>query len=259
MLQEDGHEERQAAECRDKVDQLHMQMDQLQMEPPLRQDDEDDDHDDFELLLRIAEWQSNVEPLLMGSQMIEAVPTNQRRRKKILRGATLREYAATLMDDKCSRCHMTQEEHAPLKGRLQLHHVVAIRDGGHPTDPSNLQTLCYFCHREWHTWWERPVPLASPLPWLSFMSSPPYWNVVKQMVASRGGKLAEPKVGCCRRCGMMEKPRCKIRPFQRLRNGRRDSLNCLCYWCQREWEVYWQTLHPDVKAFFRALPFRPSA
>ena len=64
-----------------QVDQLHMQMDQLQMEPLLRQDDEDDDHDDFELLLRIAEWQSNVEPLLMGSQMIEAVPTKQRRRK----------------------------------------------------------------------------------------------------------------------------------------------------------------------------------
>ena len=163
-----------------------------------------------------------------------------------MRGATLREYAATLVDDKCRRCHITQEEHAPLKGNLQLHHVRAIRDGGHPTDRSNLQTLCYFCHREWHTFWERPKDLASPLPWPAFMSSPPYWHVVKQMVVSQRGRIAEPKVGCCRRCGKTEAPCCKIRPFQRERNGLRHPMNCLCYWCQREWEIYWQSLRPVV-------------
>lgn len=230
-----------------------------QMEPPLqRKDDQDDDHDDHELLHRIAEWQSSMAPLLMADQAPEPVPTEKCRRKDIMRGATLREYAAALMDDQCRRCHITQAEHAPLKGKLQLHHVVAIRDGGHPTDPSNLLTLCYFCHREWHTWFERPADLVSPLPWSTFMSSPPYWKAVKQMAVSRGGRIAEPKVGCCRRCGMMGTPCCKIRPFQRLRNGQRDRLICVCYWCQREWEVYWQPLRPDVKAFLRALPFRPS-
>ena len=42
-----------------------------QVEPPLREEEpplrEDDDHDDYELLLRIAEWQSRVEPLVMAS------------------------------------------------------------------------------------------------------------------------------------------------------------------------------------------------
>jgi 5-methylcytosine-specific restriction endonuclease McrA len=67
---------------------------------------------------------------------------------------------------------MTLEEHNRLGLRnLQLHHIKALRDGGHPTDKENLITLCKFCHDGWHkyaevfgvsweSWWkEEPVHL----------------------------------------------------------------------------------------------------
>ena len=94
------------------------------------------------------------------------------RRKDVLRGDTGRALAAMPTDDRCRRCGMSQEEHAPLKGKLQVHHAVPISNGGHPTCPSNLFTLCYFCHREWHTFWEAETlvsGMALPIEWeLSF-------------------------------------------------------------------------------------------
>jgi 5-methylcytosine-specific restriction endonuclease McrA len=47
---------------------------------------------------------------------------------------------------------MTQEEHNLLgKGKLQIHHIEAIKDAPKSaTDSSNFHTLCYPCHREWH-------------------------------------------------------------------------------------------------------------
>ena len=65
-----------------------------------------------------------------------------------MKGAAERAFAKVVADVKCHRCGITQEEHASYKrGPLQKDHIIAIRDGGHPSDPSNLQTLCYFCHR----------------------------------------------------------------------------------------------------------------
>lgn len=79
-------------------------------------------------------------------------------------------------DCECSRCHMTAEEHASLGlSKLQLHHVVAIKDGGHPTDPSNLITLCKFCHDWWHKYCE-----LFGIEWSEYNKSEPvhleYWR-----------------------------------------------------------------------------------
>ena len=56
----------------------------------------------------------------------------------------------------CDRCGMTQEEHnARGKGKLQIHHTMALKDHGMAgNDPSTYDSLCYWCHREWHTFWE---------------------------------------------------------------------------------------------------------
>ena len=54
------------------------------------------------------------------------------------------------MGSVCSRCGDTD--------RLSLHHVVPLKDGGDPVDPSNLATLCHYCHREWHVFWEHLRP-----------------------------------------------------------------------------------------------------
>lgn len=57
-------------------------------------------------------------------------------------------YAKVRAEACCRRCHMDAEEHAEMgHGQLQKHHIVSLRDGGHPTDRDNLVTLCFFCHR----------------------------------------------------------------------------------------------------------------
>ncbi len=33
---------------------------------------------------------------------------------------------------------------------IEVHHIRALADGGHPTDPSNLILLCRDCHRRQH-------------------------------------------------------------------------------------------------------------
>ena len=54
-------------------------------------------------------------------------------------------------DSVCKRCGMTQAQHEELgRGSLQLHHIVPLSEGGHPTDPENLITLCAWCHKDWH-------------------------------------------------------------------------------------------------------------
>ena len=73
-------------------------------------------------------------------------------------------------DTVCKRCGMSLEEHNALgKGQLQMHHVHAIEDGGDPVDPENIHTLCYFCHKEWHTYWETFHPDYG-----EFMQAPPF-------------------------------------------------------------------------------------
>ena len=33
-----------------------------------------------------------------------------------------------------------------LAGRMEVDHVSRLADGGHPTDPANLQAICRVCH-----------------------------------------------------------------------------------------------------------------
>lgn len=53
---------------------------------------------------------------------------------------------------------------------MEVHHVIPLERGGHPTDPANLTVLCRDCHIETHL-----PDRASPerLAWL---------NLVKGMV-----------------------------------------------------------------------------
>ena len=82
---------------------------------------------------------------------------------------------------------MTQEEHTKIMRRavqyasqgdeprstaLEKHHIVAIKDGGPPSDPSNLITLCYMCHSEWHVFFERYAD------WPAYMAATPYCQVI---------------------------------------------------------------------------------
>lgn len=71
----------------------------------------------------------------------------------------------------CDRCGMTAEEHKTLgKSSLQIHHVEAIREvGSRANRADNYVTLDYYCHREWHTFWE---PLG--LSWEDFMADTPF-------------------------------------------------------------------------------------
>ncbi|QDY69318.1 HNH endonuclease [Qingshengfaniella alkalisoli] len=54
------------------------------------------------------------------------------------RWAAVRKQAKDRDDWKCVTCGN--------RGRLEVDHIVAIRDGGAPYDLSNLQTLCVRCH-----------------------------------------------------------------------------------------------------------------
>lgn len=66
--------------------------------------------------------------------------------------------------DTCARCGMHCSEHKNKwgKGLMQLHHIKSISacvDAG-ILDPefvnsiANIDSLCYFCHKEWHTFAE---------------------------------------------------------------------------------------------------------
>ena len=65
----------------------------------------------------------------------------------------------------------------------------------------------------------------------------------------------------CRRCGCraerVEQLRPGRKPFHPLEHGKRNNDTHVCYWCQREWEIFWRTFRPDMDLFFRAKPFRP--
>ncbi|MYD85872.1 MAG: HNH endonuclease [Acidobacteria bacterium] len=43
-------------------------------------------------------------------------------------------------------------------GRLEVHHKVALSDGGDPFDLDNLRVLCRTCHFASHGQTERPMP-----------------------------------------------------------------------------------------------------
>ena len=69
-------------------------------------------------------------------------------RRTLMRGAKGRKYMRMRPEESCRRCGMDQDEHTRLnRGKLNKHHVIPTSDGGHMTDPDNLYTLCYFCHK----------------------------------------------------------------------------------------------------------------
>ena len=53
-------------------------------------------------------------------------------------------------------------------GVLEVHHVVALRDGGAPYDLANLVTLCRACHLEAHHGRVSPAEAA----WRAFLEEP---------------------------------------------------------------------------------------
>ena len=60
---------------------------------------------------------------------------------------------------------------------MEVHHVVALEDGGAAYDPSNLESLCRGCHIAEHA---RPVP-AEVREWREFLN--------RQTLRSGGGML----------------------------------------------------------------------
>ena len=175
-------------------------------------------------------------------------------RRDVLRGGAEKKFAKLPTEPQCRRCGISKDELAPFDRGLEKHHVIAIADGGHPSDPSNLLTLCYFCHREWHTWWEGYHE------WPGFMAATPYRLGV---MGAHARESAIPPSGC-RRCGISEARctelhprRAALAPFQ-LTRQQRDASVPVCYWCQREWEVFWQCIRADVHAFHAARPFKPT-
>jgi predicted HNH restriction endonuclease len=83
--------------------------------------------------------------------------------------------------DSCNRCgmHTSEHRHAWGKGLLQLHHIKPISecvdegilDPDFVNSPDNVDTLCYFCHREYHTFAE---PLK--IPYLEWRAKPPMFD-----------------------------------------------------------------------------------
>ena len=185
----------------------------------------------------------------------EAREQGQTFRSDVERSAEWLAFRKAKAEPQCRRCGITREEHLQIKrGPLEKHHVVPIVQGGHPSDPSNMLTLCYFCHKEWHTWWERSSD------WPAYMAAEPFRLTVMR-VCPRVDPM--PTEGC-QRCGILAEAcrelhphRQGLKPFERAR-GERDFSKCVCYWCQREWEVFWQFLRHDESGFFctRALDHR---
>lgn len=105
------------------------------------------------------------------------ISDGRRRRQELLQD----EYKAVRPDDACRRCGMTQEQHTPLRGTLQKHHLVPINQGGHPSDPANLYTLCHFCHSEWHSFWEHCFrgQCSTSKTWKVYMAATPYCKTVR--------------------------------------------------------------------------------
>ena len=205
------------------------------------------------------------EETLAHHHQIDNGPKQRRRNKMASRAG--REYQAAERDSVCQRCALTADEHFHLKrGKLEKHHVVALHEGGHVSDPANLYTLCHFCHREWHTYWEgngnRPES-----EWPEYMAATPYRVAVAHAQPQEDLLLLQRDD--CQRCGIsatrceeLRPGRVTTRPFEpgwRKRDVRDVRKMSVCYWCQREWEIFWRSFRPNVSLFHRAKPFRPLA
>ena len=90
-------------------------------------------------------------------------------RRDVMHNTARRAFDRAPTDSTCRRCGITKDGHAALgRGPLEKHHVLPISEGGHPFDPANLFTLCFFCHQEWHDWWEGQHA------WAEYLSAEPY-------------------------------------------------------------------------------------
>ena len=124
-----------------------------------------------------------------------------------------------------------------------------IREGGHPTDPSNLLTLCHMCHAEWHIFWEHHSD------WSAYIAATPYCKIISS-VSTREVQPAQP--GCCWRCGISA-ARCHelrpggaaLAPFHKA-PGLSDSTKPICYWCRKEWILFWCSMRPNANQFLKA-------
>ena len=77
----------------------------------------------------------------------------------------------------CERCGRSQAECKDYGRQLELHHIKSLKDcvdeglkdKNWINSYDNLHTLCYWCHKEWHGWWEifRPEYEA-------YFKSPPF-------------------------------------------------------------------------------------
>ena len=242
---------------------------------------------------RKARWkekrkQANPDHVLRGTSMPRAVQQKFNR----MRAETC-----------CRRCHMDQDEHKQMRGvSLNKHHIIAVRDGGHPTDPENLATLCYFCHQEWHEFWETdfgtvegegeeegekdhdaeeevvqpPTEIADTAAiaelkrrWALYMAASPYCQDVMNVcpLPDEQASLGAAGMDACARCAMPAERCAELRPqrktplhpFLRDRHGESDNAARVCYFCQREWAIFWRVLRPDARLFFCTAPYRPIA
>jgi predicted HNH restriction endonuclease len=109
---------------------------------------------------------------------------------------TRRKNRVLFPDEWCSRCgmHVSEHNHRWGKGLMQLHHVKPISecvDEG-ILDPEvvnskeNVDSLCYFCHREYHTFAE---PLG--VPYLEWKAQRPVFDQMGRQ--SLGTSLDKPE------------------------------------------------------------------
>jgi len=192
----------------------------------------------------------------------DVVPVGSLSRKEKLTSGVRDQLEKMPKGSECLRCGMTQEEHTrlfehnPHGQSLEKHHIVPIREGGHPTDPSNLLTLCHMCHGEWHQFWEHVST------WEAYMASTPYCTVIPSVgmrKEAQAAQRAQPaQRGCCYRCGVSAE-RCRelrpsaepFAPFVKAR-GKVDHKKPMCHWCRIEWTVFWVHQRPHTKAFFQS-------
>lgn len=67
---------------------------------------------------------------------------NRNRQRGSAANTLLRQKIRERDGNRCRRCGATG-----ATARLEVHHIVPIAKGGHPTDPNNLVTLCHECHK----------------------------------------------------------------------------------------------------------------
>ena len=118
----------------------------------------------------------------------------------------------------------------------------------------------YEVNYEWHSFWEYGNE------WEAYLAAggTPLWRTVQQRTW-RKDTLAPTVVhpeGCCWRCGLdaksciLARPRRQpFNPFHAKGTGAGNEAIPMCFWCQREWSTFWRFLRPDIKLFFKALPF----